>query len=278
MSRISNVIKWAATLGKEPQTFLGAQWIPAFLKRVPESKKRIWALRIVSMSPHYFLDPENPAYRGKNNREYLEAAFLSLSASRVDVYEKILKTYLDETFVVLDYGCGPGFLAKATAPYVKKIFAIDISTGAIACAEILNSAENIEYLIATETGLEKIADGSLDAVYSFAVVQHLTDEVLNLVLKNCSQKLKPGGRLILHIQLTDDVWQTEEQWKNDRSVKGKLKYLYGLHCFGRTEKVYAEIVSRHEFSEIKIENIEDFIQETSDEIHSQRLLIAYKNI
>lgn len=82
----------------------------------------------------------------------------------------------------------------------------------------------------------------------------------------------------MHIQLTDGVWQTEERWKNDKSVKGKLKYRCGLHCFGRSEKECVEIVTRHEFSEIKIENIEDFIQEKSDELHSQRLLIAYKKI
>lgn len=276
MGKISRVIKWGITLGKEPQTFLGATWIVSFLKRVPEAKKRIWALRILSMSPHYFLEPENPAYRELNNREYLEAAFLSISYSRADIYKKILKKYLDETFEVLDYGCGPGFLAKATAPHVKKIFAIDISSGAIACAKIVNAAQNIDYIVATQTGLEEIANASLDAVYSFAVVQHLTDEVFEIVLKNCKHKLKSNGQLLLHIQLTDDVWRTEEQWKNDKSVKGKLKYQYGLHCFGRKEEEYVEIVTRNDFDEIKIEKIEDLIQEYSDELRSQRLLTARK--
>lgn len=276
MRNLLNVAKWAITLGKESQNFLGAKWIPAFLKRLPESKKRIWALRIMSMSPHYFLEPDNPAYLGMNNRQYLEAAFQSLTKSRIDIYEKILKQYLDETFAVLDYGCGPGFLAKATAPHVRKIFAIDISAGAIACAKIINPAPNIQYLKATETCLKDIPAKSLDAVYSFAVVQHLTDEVFEIVLENCKQKLKPDGTLILHIQLIDEIWRTEEQWKSDRSTKGKVKLKYGLHCFGRTEQEHIDIVSRHQFTHIKLEKIEDIIQERFEEIRSQRLLTARK--
>src|SRR5688572_21526838 len=73
--RLFDVVKWGVTLGQQPQSFLGASWIRAFLHRVPESKKRIWALRLLSMSPHYFIDPHNPAFRGMSNDEYLERSF-----------------------------------------------------------------------------------------------------------------------------------------------------------------------------------------------------------
>jgi 2-polyprenyl-3-methyl-5-hydroxy-6-metoxy-1,4-benzoquinol methylase len=274
MSKFLNVIKWGATLGKEPQSFLSAKWIETFLKRVREKKKRIWALRIVSLSPHYFINPENPAYHGMSNDEYLEANFDLLAKSRQEVYRKILKPYLEKDFTVLDYGCGPGFLAKATASHVKKIYAIDISTGAIACAKIINSAENIEYVTADK--LDKVPDREINAVYSFAVVQHVTDEIFELILENCQKKLKPGGILILHIQLQDEIWQTEKDWKEDRSIKGKIKYQYGLHCFGRTENEYVETVAKHNFNNIHIEKIIDFVHTDSNEIHSQRLLIARK--
>lgn len=276
MGKFLNIIKWGATLGKEPQTFLGARWIQAFLKRVPETKKRIWALRMVAMSPHYFIDAENPAYQGMRNEEYLETNFRVLTDSRQEIYEKILGNKLEKSFAVMDYGCGPGFLAKATAPHVKKIYAVDISSGAVACAKIINPAKNIEYLEATETGLKTIPDDSLEAIYSFAVVQHLTDEVFELVLENCYKKLKKNGLLILHIQLIDEIWKTEEQWKTDQSAVGKVKYKYGLHCFGRTEKEHLDIVLNHRFTKINIEKIEDFVNEKSDEIYSQRLLTAYK--
>jgi SAM-dependent methyltransferase len=274
MSKLLNVIKWGATLGKEPQSFLGANWIPAFLERVPAGKKRKWALRLLSLSPHYFFDGDNPAYRGMGRDEYLETVFRVNADSRVEIYEKLLKERLAAGETVLDYGCGPGFLARATAPHVAEIYAIDISAGALACARVLNGAPNIEYLKADEEGLARIPDGSIDAVYSFAVVQHLTNEVFETVLENCRAKLRPAGRLILHLQLTDEVWQTEEHWKRDRSVKGQIKYKYGLHCFGRTEEEYAEIVGRRGFAEVRLEKVEEIFGREAGDARSQRVLTA----
>ena len=222
MNKLLNVMKWGVTLGKEPQNFLGAKWIGKFLAKVPEKKKRIWALRIVSMSPHYFVT-ELPEYQKMSNAEVLEASFESCKISRTNIFEKLLKAHLEKDFTVLDYGCGPGFIAKVASEYVKKIYAIDISSGAIACAKIINFAENIEYLRADDEGLSKIPDESVDAVYSYAVVQHLTDEILNLVLANCRRKLKKGGKLLLHIQMPNDVWKSEDEWEKDNSIKGKIE-------------------------------------------------------
>ena len=276
MSKVLNVVKWGITLGREPQNFLGAKWIGGFLKRVSKSKKRIWALRILSLSPHYFIFPDAPEYKGMSRDEYLQAVFEAAAESRENICRILLRPHLEKTSVVLDYGCGPGFMAKAVSSEVEKIYALDISTGAIACAKILNSAENIEYIVADETGLKNISDESLDAVYSYAVVQHLTDEILGIVLENCRRKLKPNGKLLLHIQLTDNIWQTEEKWKNDDSLKGKVKYKYGLHCFGRTEERNKEIVSKYGFGNVEIEKMEGFAPQYDEELKSQKLLIAYK--
>ena len=276
MAKILTVFKWFITLGDEPQSFLGAGWIPAFLSRVSERKKRPWALRILSLSPHYFLDRDSPEYAGMSNDEYLEATFASLIRSRELIYEKILKPYLDSNHDVLDYGCGPGFLAKATAPHVKQIFAIDISAGAIACAKVVNSAENLHYLVADQDGFSAIPDEQLDAIFSFAVVQHLTNDSFEALLEKCQRKLKPDGRLVLHIQLKDDIWRTEDEHYSNRSIKGKIKYAYGLHCFGRTEQEHIEHVSRFNFTELEINKLEDFVPEFAAEVHSQRLLTARK--
>lgn len=125
--------------------------------------------------------------------------------------------------------------------------------------------------------MTSIENGSLDAIYSFAVIQHLSDEVFETVLENCRQKLKKGGKLLLHIQLADELWKTEEDWRNDVSLKGKLKLKYGLNCFGRTLEKHKEMVSKYEFSEIEFEDLNDIADGDSSEVESQRLLIATKN-
>lgn len=270
-------MKWGLTLGNQPQNFLGAKWIGKFLKKVSDSKKRIWALRILSLSPHYFIFPDAPEYRGMKNDEYLEAVYKDCVVSREDIARILLSKELKKTDEVIDYGCGPGFLAKAVSPFVKKIYGVDISEGAIECAKILHLSENIEYHTATEEGLKNIADESVDAIYSYAVVQHLTDDVFEIVLGNCHSKLKPGGKLILHIQLPDKVWQTEEGWRKDNSISGKVKYKYGLHCFGRTAEEYKNLVSKHGFTEMEIKDIKGFDAKYDEELESQKLLIAYRS-
>lgn len=274
MSKLLNFVKWGISLGSEPQNFLGAKWIPAFLNKVPEKNKRKWALRILNLSPHYFFDGDNPDYKGMSTDEYLETVFEINAASRREIYQMILKDPLEKDFTVLEYGCGPGFLAKAVSPHVKKIYACDISIGAIKCAEILNNADNIEYLIADNKGLAKIEDKSLDAIFSFAVIQHLTDEVFEIVLKNSRQKLKTGGKIVFHIQLNDEVWKPEEAWRSDTSLKGKLKYKYGLHCFGRTKEKHEELISKHGFSIKEFVSLQHLQNPNSSDADSQFLVVA----
>lgn len=276
MRKILNIAKWGATLGSEPQNFLGAKWIRTVLERTPESKKRIWALRMLSLSPHYFINPDDPQYRGMSHDEYLEAVCKTCADAREKIYEQILKPHFRNDDTALDYGCGPGFLAKAVSGHVKKIYACDISEGALACARIINAAPNLEYVTADEAGLSAIPDGSVDIVFSFAMVQHISDEILEMVLGNMRRKLKPGGRLALHIQLTNDDWKTEDEWRSDNSIHGKIKFKYGLHCFGRSADAHRKLVEKHGFTDVKIENIADFVPEDFDDVCSQSLLTATK--
>lgn len=276
MRRIIGIAKWGLTLGREPQNFLGAKWVTKFLERSRESKKRIWALRLLSLSPHYFINPDAPEYKGMSSDQYLETVFQVIANSRLKIYDQILKEHLQPDDVVLDYGCGPGFLARAVAPHVAKIYACDISTGALACARVLNAQPNLEYIVADEQGLTRIHDESLDAVFSFAMVQHLSDETYETVLENCWRKLKPGGRLIFHVQMLDSTWRSEEDWKNDSSVAGKIKFRYGLHCFGRSEERHREMVAKHGFADIRLKSLTDLVTENVEELGSQAMLSAVK--
>lgn len=277
MRKLLNVAKWGATLGREPQQFLGAKWIPKFLNRRSDAKKRIWALRILSLSPHYFINPDHPKFAGLSHNDYLEAVFDDCVESRQKLYDQILAPHLRADDAALDYGCGPGFLAAVAAPNVKRLYAVDISTGALACARILNAAPNLEYIMADPAGFAHIPDESLDVIYSFAMVQHLTDEVFELVMQNCRAKLKSGGRLVMHIQLIDEVWKPESEWVNDTSLKGKLKYRYGLHCFGRSKEQHTETVERNGFTDVKIADIADIVTDDFDDICSQHLLTAVRS-
>lgn len=271
MSNSFKGLKYALTLGSDPQNFLGKWWIPSLLRRLPKGSRRKWALRVLSLSPHYFFG-DDPGERTLD--ENLEVRFRDGSRSRKKICDLVLRPVLREGDTVLDYGCGPGFLAVAAARSVKKLYACDISVGALACAEIINPAPNLEYLRADDNGLKAVPDGGIDAAYSFAVIQHLTDETFERVLANCSRKVKPGGKLVLHIQLSDEVWKTEDEWKADTSVKGKLKFRYGLHCFGRTAEHHRELVEKHGFTDVKIEPLDPEVAKELNGTQAEAMLFA----
>ena len=277
MSRLIDVIKWGATLGSGEQNFLGARWIQTLLKRAPEAKRREYALKILSLSPHYFLDADDPKYNGYSRQRYLDEAFRTGREGRQRIYDEILKDRLSPDYIVIDYGCGPGFLARVLAQNVKHVYAFDISPGVLACARILNDEPNLEYVVADKNGFAAVADNSVDAVVSIAMVQHLSDEIFDLVLDKCARKLRLGGKLIMHVHLLEDGWKSEDEWKADTLVKGKIKYKYGLHCFGRTANELTAKVSSHGFAEIDIQPIAQMVSEKFDDICSEHLLTAVKS-
>ena len=276
MGKLLNLTKWVAALGSSPQTFLGAAWVKRVLDRVSEPKKRLWALRLLSLSPHYFFDREDSEYDGLTSDQYLETAFDIGVRSRQIVFDNLLKERLGPQDVVLDYGSGPGFLAKIIAGNVARVYACDISEGAIECARVLNSAPNLTYVLANDEGIASIPDKGIDVIVSFALAQHLSDESLDIVLNNCLKKLKPGGKLIMHVQLLEGDWKSEAEWRSDHSVKGKLKLRYGLHCFGRTEDSYIEKVLSQGFEDVTVTKISNLVSENFDDIWSQHLLHASK--
>ena len=264
------------TNGSVPQSFIGARWLVLMLKLAPKSAKRNLALRVLGLSPHYFLPYFDPNYEKLSHKQFLEAEFERNVKGREKIYREILGHFLRSEDTVLDYGCGPGFLARAAAPHVREIYALDISRGALECAKILNGAENINYLCALNGEKEQIKDNSLDAIYSFAVIQHVTDEVLREILAFCFKKLKSAGRLILQVQLEESGWRTEKEWKNDKSLAGKIKYSQGLHCFARTADEVSKMVSEAGFQNIEFKNVSEMVTEDFDDICRTQILLARK--
>ncbi|MEP6925056.1 MAG: class I SAM-dependent methyltransferase [Pyrinomonadaceae bacterium] len=246
------------------------------LRRAPASFKRPLALRVLGLSPHYFLPYFDPAYDKLSHRQFLEAEFARNRKGREKISREILQRFVSANDTVLDYGCGPGFLAHAVAPHVRQVYALDISRGALECAKILNGADNIKYLFALNEEKERIADESLDVVYSFAVIQHVTDEILREILAFCFRKLRSGGKLVLQVQLEETGWRTEEQWNADKSLAGRVRLSQGLHCFARTAETVGEIVTKSGFSSIEFKNVSEMVAEDFDDICRTQILLAIK--
>jgi SAM-dependent methyltransferase len=257
LKRALRLVIGAASTGG-PQNFVGAAWTETVLRMSPPARREQVALFLLSLSPHYFFgeDRRNEAERNRTSREGL--------------MRDLLYRYLNSTFTALDYGCGPGYMAAAVAPHVRGVEAVDISRGVLACARVLNGAENIVYKTPQECESDA---GQVDLAYSFAVVQHLSDEAFRSALALLRRRLRAGGTLLIHFAVPGDGWRTEGDWRSDTSLRGRLRLRVGLNCFGRTEDQVIHEVTRAGFLNARTEALVTATAADPD-ISAQYLLMA----
>jgi len=260
----------ALTLGRDDQSFLDARWIAGLLRRAPSRTRRRLALSILSLSPHYFY--RQPAYTGLSHADFTARELERNLATRARLGRLILGPYVHAHHVVLDYGCGPGFLAQYVAGLVKTVYGVDISRGVLECARVINSAPNASFV--HTAAMAAIGDATVDLAYSVAVAQHLTDAALARALDALRQKLKPGGRLLLHAVIDAEGWRSEEEWRRDASIAGRLKLKYGLNCFTRGERRVRDMLETAGFESISVRSMRDICPDPFDDVCTQHLVCA----
>ena len=253
-----NVLVYRATWGGS-QNFLGAGWVERVVDKAPNPARERVALRFLSLSPHYFYDRDLRAESARNRR------------SRQILADELIGPHLTPEARVLDYGCGPGYLAAAVSRQAAHVDAVDISRGVLACARVLNGRPNVAY---QTPGEFRATGGRVDVAYSFAVVQHLRTQVVERVLKLLAAALRPGGLLLLHFAVPGETWRTEAQWLADRSLAGRARLRYGLNCFGRTTAEMVDLATRSGFTEAVARPLRGTITVPGDDIPDQHLLTA----
>jgi SAM-dependent methyltransferase len=222
------------TNGSASQTFLGARWIRRALAAAPPLRRRALALRLLALSPHYFYPDGDADGAGDGRMALLEQEHQRMRVSRTRIAERVVAPRLAPGATVLDFGCGPGFLAVALGGHAQRVIGCDISDGVLACAEVVNPAPNVEYVLVEPAAPLPLADASVDVVCSFAVLQHVTGAAMDAILADLRRVLRPDGVALLHVPVDKDDWRSETAWRADTSARGRLRLRYGLNCFGRT--------------------------------------------
>lgn len=127
---------------------------------------------------NYFVDPDDPATRHENRR----------------LHEAILSAFRIDSETVLDVGCGGGWIASALLPLGKRVISFDVAFGNVEKVSQKHKAENHFGVVGDVLNLP-FADGSLDAVVSAEVIEHVLDT--KAFVENLVRVLKPGGRAII---------------------------------------------------------------------------------
>lgn len=256
----SDVLISRATWGGS-QNFLGARWVEWMVSHAPEAARERVALRFLSLSPHYFYDRDLAAEADRNRW------------SRQILADELIAPLLTPGARVLDYGCGPGYLAASVARRASHVDAVDISRGTLACARVLNGMPNIAYRMPAEFRASVAAP--VDLAYSFAVLQHLRTDDLLSALDLLAQAVRPGGTLLLHFAVAGELgYRTEGQWLSDRSIAGRAKLRYGLNCFGRSAEEMVDLVTRSGFTDATARTLSKHLAIPGDDIPDQYLLTA----
>jgi SAM-dependent methyltransferase len=243
------------------QNFLGARWVEELVDVAPQAVRPQLALWLLALSPHYFYGP-SPAAEAERNR-----------LSRQALAEQLIVPHLDPSARVIDYGCGPGYLASAVAAKAAHVAAVDISRGVLACARALNGRPNISYQ--TPDQLRR-GQRPADLAYSVAVAQHLRADVLAGALALLAARLRPGGTLLLHFAVPGPAgWRTEAEWQADRSLAGAARRHFGLHCFGRSPQEMEALARQAGFTHLAVQELAGRLDVPGDDdVSTQHLLLA----
>lgn len=99
----------------------------------------------------------------------------------------------EHEMTVVDLGSGTGFYTDHVAPYVSKLYAVDVQEAMHDLYREKGVPENVS-LATAEIGDLPFADGSLDAAFSTMTYHEFADDA---ALAEVLRVLKPGGKLVV---------------------------------------------------------------------------------
>ncbi len=136
-----------------------------------------------------------------------EASFWAEGERALDAVLAAVDGRLQSTDEVVDVGCGVGRLTRALAARTRSVRAIDVSGEMLARARELNGyLTNVEWLHGDGLSLDAIGDGSVDAVVSHVVFQHIPDPAVTLgYVAEMGRVLRPGGWAAFQVSTDPEV-------------------------------------------------------------------------
>ena len=132
---------------------------------------------------------------------------------------------------LLEIGCGPLTLGLPAIDYLdpNRYTGIDVRPEVLdlAWSQIGSSrlaSKNPRLIHSTSFGAVELGDASFDIIWSFSVLFHLTDELVDALFAQVSRRLAPGGKYCANINLK----QEESTWLQFPFVKREVDFYRGI--------------------------------------------------
>jgi SAM-dependent methyltransferase len=113
--------------------------------------------------------------------------------------DDVLARWIPRERVVLEIGPGAGRWSAALMERASRLILVDVSKRPLElCKSRFRDVENIEFVLSSGTDVPGIANGSVDAVWSFDVFVHIAPLDQASYLREIARVLAPGGVAVIH--------------------------------------------------------------------------------
>lgn len=111
------------------------------------------------------------------------------------IYERIKNRCKTFDPIVLDVGCGAGFLCNGLAEKGLRVEGIDQSLESLRVAKLYDKTSSVKYQIADAYDLP-FENASLDVITCLDFLEHVSEP--RLVIQECARVLRPDGLFFFH--------------------------------------------------------------------------------
>jgi 2-polyprenyl-3-methyl-5-hydroxy-6-metoxy-1,4-benzoquinol methylase len=127
--------------------------------------------------------------------DYFNKTEINATKNEIErLHETIIKSVPDNADLIIDVGCGNGWLANYFIKKNRKVISMDISTVNPVKALQNYPNENHAALVADVFHLP-LKNNSVDCIVASEIMEHVHDP--KLFVKKMVEKLKPGGKLVI---------------------------------------------------------------------------------
>jgi SAM-dependent methyltransferase len=150
--------------------------------------------------PLWAVATENGRRRDESGA-WTDEAFYSSGESDWRDFARHWQHYGVDSSSCVEVGCGAGRYTKYLAQTFRRVFALDVAPGMIFRARLALGTSNIGFILGSGADVP-VAGGSVTAIFSTHVMQHLDDpECVVRYFREFYRVLDSGGTVMIHVPL-----------------------------------------------------------------------------